>query len=124
VSQRLLVAPLARLLLLSEKRALPSSPIEVAEEEGEVPPAPEEEEENAPKAAAPRRCRRMGGRAPAAAKRMRLFAYYSGQQQKNWAGAVPAKKARRAPKKTIKKMRVALPVGDGDSATLAHGALV
>jgi hypothetical protein len=33
-------------------------------------------------------------------------------------------KARRAPKKTIKKMRVALPVGDGDSATLAHGALV
>jgi hypothetical protein len=63
--------------------------------------------------------------APAAAKRIRLFAYCSAApQQKNWAGAVPAKKARRAPKKTIKKMRVALPVGDGDSATLAHGALV
>jgi hypothetical protein len=62
-----------------------------------------------------------------AAKLIRLFAYCSSPsapQQKNWAGAVPAKKARRAPKKTIKKMRVALPVGDGDSATLAHGALV
>jgi hypothetical protein len=66
--------------------------------------------------------------APAAAKRIRLFAYCSAPpaapQQKNWGGAVPAKKARRAPKKTIKKMRVALPVGDGDTATLAHGALV
>jgi hypothetical protein len=59
-----------------------------------------------------------------AAKRIRLFAYCPALQQKNWAGAVPAKKVRRAPKKTIKKMRVALPVGDGDSATLAHGALV
>ena len=37
---------------------------------------------------------------------------------------MPAKKALRAPKKTIKKMRVAFPVGDGDTATLAHGALV
>jgi hypothetical protein len=67
--------------------------------------------------------------APAApaAKRIRLFTYCSSSpspQQKKWAGAVPAKKARRAPKETIKKMRVALPVGDGDSATLAHGALV
>jgi hypothetical protein len=62
-----------------------------------------------------------------AVKLIRLFAYCSSPSaphQKNWAGAVPAKKAHRAPKKTIKKMRVALPVGDGDSATLAHGALV
>lgn len=72
--------------------------------------------------------------APAAAavatteeKRIRLFAYCSAPaapKQKNWGGAVPAKKALRAPKKTIKKMRVAFPVGDGDTATLAHGALV
>ena len=45
-------------------------------------------------------------------------------KQKNWGRAVPAKKALREPKKTIKKMRVAFPVGDGDTATLAHGALV
>ena len=60
-------------------------------------------------------------------KRIRLFAYCSAPaapKQKNWGGAVPAKKALRAPKKTIKKMRVAFPVGDGDTATLAHGALV
>jgi hypothetical protein len=72
--------------------------------------------------------------APAAAavatteeNRIRLFAYCSAPaapKQKNWGGAVPAKKALRAPKKTIKKMRVAFPVGDGDTATLAHGALV
>ena len=73
--------------------------------------------------------------APAAeAKRIRLFAYCSAPaptapsapapKQKNWGGAVPAKKALRTPKKTIKKMRVAFPVGDGDTATLAHGALV
>jgi hypothetical protein len=37
---------------------------------------------------------------------------------------VPAKKALRMPKKTIKKMRMAFPVGDGDSSTLARGALV
>jgi hypothetical protein len=94
----------------------PSSPAVtigvVVEEEAIISAAAEEEEE----AVAP------------AAKRIRLFAYCSSPSaaplQKNWAGAVPAKKARRAPKKTIKKMRVALPVGDGDSATLAYGALV
>jgi hypothetical protein len=68
--------------------------------------------------------------APAAeAKRIHLFAYCStpppaAPKQKNWGGAVPAKKALTAPKKTIKKMCVAFPVGDGDTATLAHGALV
>ena len=64
----------------------------------------------------------------AAAKRIRLFAYCSAPPapppQKKWGGGMPAKKALRAPKKTIKKMRVAFPVGDGDTATLAHGALV
>jgi hypothetical protein len=119
VSRRLLVAPPPPLLVVVGSSSLPSSPAVtigmVEEEEGEVVVAPaiisaaaEEEEAAAP-----------------AAKRIRLFAYCSSSpQQKNWAGAVPAKKARRAPKKTIKKMRVALPVGDGDSATLAHGALM
>ena len=74
------------------------------------------------KSAAPAPAKKVAKKEAAApaAKRICLFAYCSSsQQQKNWAGAVPAKKALRAPKKTIKKMRVAFPVGDGDTATLA-----
>ena len=63
-----------------------------------------------------------------AVKRIRLITMIHGgaQQQKTWAGAVPAKKAlsRRAPKKIVKKMRMAFPVGDDDTWTLARGALV
>jgi hypothetical protein len=104
VLQRLLVAP-----LLSEKRAssLPSSSSEEEEkEEGEVVDQPEQQQDKAPEA--------PEEDAPPAAKRMRLVAYCSGQQ-KNWAGAVPSKKACRAPnlrpKTTIMQLRVALPVG-------------
>jgi hypothetical protein len=103
---------MSRRLLVAPPESSPAGTIGVEEEEEEAiisagRAAAEEEEAVAP-----------------AAKRIRLFAYCSASQQKNWAGAVPAKKARRAPKKTIRKMRVALPVGDGDSATLANGALV
>jgi hypothetical protein len=107
VSRRLLVAP----------PPAPSSPA--------VTIGVEEEEEKAINVSASGGAEEEEAATPAAAKQIRLFAYCSAApQQKNWAGAVPAKKERRAPKKTIKKMRVALPVGDGDSATLAHGALV
>jgi hypothetical protein len=111
VSRRLLVAP----------PPAPSSPAVTIGVE-------EEEQEEAMTTSAGGGAEEEEAVAPAAAKRIRLFAYCSASpaaaQQKNWGGAVPAKKARRAPKKTIKKMCVALPVGDGDSATLAHGALV
>jgi hypothetical protein len=97
-----------RLLLAQVTPPSPAFTIRVVEEEAVVAPA-----------------------AVAEAKRIRLFAYCSAPpapsaapKQKNWSGAVLAKKALRAPKKTIKKMRVAFPVGDGDTATLAHGALV
>ena len=64
-----------------------------------------------------------------AVKRIRLITMIHGgaePQQRTWAGAVPAKKAlsRRAPKKIVKKMRMAFPVGDDDTWTLARGALV
>jgi hypothetical protein len=93
VSRRLLVAP----------PPAPSSPavtigVEEEEEEAIIISAGGAEEEEAV--------------APAAAKRIRLFAYCSAApQQKNWAGAVPAKKARRAPKRYARTWRARIRYG-------------